>query len=141
MNAILEKYKGLFDGSLGLLKNYKATLRLKEDSCPKFFRPRPLPFSMKDTVEKEIEKLVVLNVLEPVDHSDWGTPIVPIMKKDGSERVCEDLKVTLNPQLLVEKYPLPRIEYMFSKLQGGQEFTNVNSLLFQRQKDYSSIRV
>ena len=39
---------------------------IKKDSCPKFCRPRSLPVRMKHKVEKELERLVDINVLKPV---------------------------------------------------------------------------
>ncbi|KAF6204666.1 hypothetical protein GE061_018826 [Apolygus lucorum] len=47
----------------------------------------------------------------------WGTPLVPILKADGSIRICSDYKVTLNKFVDDIEYPMPRIEEIFSKLQ------------------------
>lgn len=77
-------------------------------------------------MEQEIEKLVQLKILEPVDYSEWGTPIVPILKKNGDVRICGDFKVTLNPQLHVDQYTIPKIEELFSKLHGGVEFSKLD---------------
>lgn len=132
-DKILAKFENLFDGQLGTFKMSKAVLRVKEEAIPKFFRPRPLPLAIKDKVEQEIEKLVNMNILEPVRYSEWGTPIVPVLKKNGSIRICGDFKVTLNPHLHVEQYPLPRIEEIFSKLYGGEEFTKLDlSMAYQQ---------
>lgn len=125
-NGLLEKYGNLFDGTLGLFKKSQAHLHLKEGTYPKFFRPRPLPLAIKKKVEAELDNLVALKVLEPVDFSDWGTPIVPILKKDGGIRICGDFKVTLNPHLNIERYPLPRVEEIFAKLHGGAEFVKLD---------------
>lgn len=58
---------------------------------------------------------------------------MPIIKKDGSVRICGDFKITLNPQLLVDQYPLPKIEELFAKLHGGKEFSKIDlSMAYQQ---------
>ncbi|XP_044755016.1 uncharacterized protein LOC123313970 [Coccinella septempunctata] len=89
-------------------------------------KARPLPFAMREKVEQELERLLSLGVIEPVDYSPWGTPVVPVIKKDGSVRLCGDFKVTLNPHIEIDKYPLPRIEQLFASLQGGEHFTKLD---------------
>lgn len=42
----------------------------------------------------EINRQVELGILEPVKL--WVTPVVPILKKDGSIRLCGNYKVTVN---------------------------------------------
>ena len=49
--------------------------------------------------------------------------MVPVPKHDGSIRICGDFKLTVNPVLKAEEYPLPLIEDIFSKLSGGTHFT------------------
>lgn len=56
----------------------------------------------------------------------WGTPLVPIAKKDGGVRVCGDYKVTLNPQLQVAQHPLPHPAEMFSSLGNSKVFSKVD---------------
>ena len=46
--------------------------------------------------------------------SDWASPIVPVLKKDGPERICGDFKVTVKQVLQVDQYPLPSIADNFS---------------------------
>ena len=47
------------------------------------------------------------------------TPI----EKDDSVRVFGDFKVTVNPQLDVDYYPLTRIDNIFAGLSGGKHFS------------------
>ena len=67
-----------------------------------------------------------LDKRERVTHSNWTTPIVTLVKKDGSVRICEDFKVTVNPQFDVDPYPIPRIEDIFAGLAGGKQFSVID---------------
>ena len=65
-------------------------------------------------------------MISPVQFSDWATPIVPVIKKNGGVRICGDFKVTVNPALCVEHYPIPRIEDLFASLSGGLRFSKLD---------------
>ena len=61
-----------------------------------------------------------------VDRSDWATPTVNIHKSDGSVRICGDYKVTVNPLVDVDHYPLPTAEDIFATLAGGRKFSKLD---------------
>ena len=67
-----------------------------------------------------------LGVLEKINHSEWAAPIVPVPKADGSIRICGDYKVTINPALQVDQFPMPRPEDLFATLTGGQKFSKLD---------------
>ena len=67
-------------------------------------------------VERQLQQQVQEEELVPVDRSDWVTPIVVVHKKDGGIRICSDFKVSINPVLQSQTYPLPTPEEMFSAL-------------------------
>ena len=84
------------------------------------------PYAIKLKVEKELGRLVKSGVMEPVSTSEWATPIVPVMKKDGTPRICGDFKVTVNPFLIAEQYPLPLIDDLFAGLAGEKKFSKID---------------
>lgn len=90
-------------------------LKLKNESVvPKFVRARPIPYGIRERVELELRNLENFGIIKPVDFSSWATPIVPVLKKSGEVRICGDFKITLNPVLEIDPFPLPRIEDLFS---------------------------
>ena len=58
--------------------------------------------------------------MELVEHSEWAAPIVAVPKPDKqSVRICGDFKQTVNEVTKLDRYPIPHIEDLFSKLAGG----------------------
>eukprot|EP00731_Ephydatia_muelleri_P001779 Em0001g1779a len=123
---LLKEYNAVFSAELGTIKTFKARLVLKKGALPKFCRARSVPFALRPAVEAELDRLEKLGILEKVSYSDWATPIVPVVKGDGSVRICGDYKVTLNPCLEVDQYPLPKPEELFATLAGGEQFTKMD---------------
>ncbi|KAL4097697.1 hypothetical protein QTP88_022428 [Uroleucon formosanum] len=57
---------------------------------------------------------------------EWATPIVPILKPDGTVRICGDFKITINPVLEGTEYPLPKIEHLYANISGSKYFSKVD---------------
>ena len=68
-----------------------------------------------------------------MERSEWAAPIVVVQKKDGGVRICGDLKVTINPVICPQVYPLPTPEEMFSALANGETFTRLDLARAYRQ--------
>ncbi|XP_064479921.1 uncharacterized protein K02A2.6-like [Ornithodoros turicata] len=126
VKSLIHEYSELFSNGLGQYKGPAATIHVLECSLPKFFKPRPLAFALKEGVAEELQRLQRDGVLAPVKSSEWAAPIVPVPKKDGRVRVCGDFKVTVNPVTQLEKYPIPRIEDLWNILSGGEKFTKLD---------------
>ncbi|XP_049512746.1 uncharacterized protein K02A2.6-like [Dermacentor silvarum] len=123
VEELLRKYSDVFSTEVGLIKGHKAQLVLKEDARPVFCKARPVPFSLRTAVEEEIRQLERNGVLVPVAQSDWATPVVVVPKADKKVRLCGDFKVTLNPCIMTEHYPLPLVEDIFAVIAEGKVFT------------------
>ncbi|CAH2285941.1 Hypothetical predicted protein [Pelobates cultripes] len=121
-----EKYAPVFDGQLGNVKGQQVSLELKEGATPKCFKARSVPFALRAGVEAELRRLEELNIISQVHNSEWASPIVPVRKRNGEIRICGDFRMALNTQLKINKYPLPRVDYLFASLAGGQKFAKID---------------
>ncbi|XP_027869143.1 uncharacterized protein K02A2.6-like [Xiphophorus couchianus] len=146
LNELLDTYSDVFKEELGTLKDIKATIVVKPEMLPKFNKHRPLPFTMKEKVEKELERLEKCDIITPVRHSEWAAPIVPVLKRDASIRLCGDYKVSVNQALEADAYPLPRLEELLATLRGRKYFSKIDLaaayqqvLLNEDSKKYTTI--
>ena len=126
VDQLLLKYNKVFTEGLGAMNNFEATLQLKEGARPKFCRARSVPFALKETIEKELDRLEAKGILEKVTHSEWAAPVVPVPKAEGQIRLCGDYKVTINPVLEVDQYPLPKPDNIFATLATGKYFSKID---------------
>ena len=90
------------------------------------FQTPECTFILHEKVAVELQRLESLGVVSPVKVSKWATPIVPILKKNGTVHVCRDYKVSANKALLTEEYPLPKVDDLVSALSGGKLFTKLD---------------
>ena len=124
--VLRDRYREVFSESLGTITPFQAKLSVTDGARPKFFKPRPVPFALRERVEQELDRLERDGVLERTHYSEWAAPIVAVPKADGKIRLCGDYKVTINPVLDVDQYPLPKPEDIFATLSGGQHFTTLD---------------
>ena len=87
----MKEYSEIFRDELGTVRGFQASLHLKGSPQPKFFRPRPGPFAIRDAVGHEhdhleadkLDRLEADTIIEKVTHAEWAAPIVAVPKKDG----------------------------------------------------------
>ena len=115
---LLNKYKDLFDGSLGTWNTKPIELELKEKDCkPYHAKPYPVPHSQEQKLKDEVERMCKYKVLRKINDSEWASPMFTISKPDGSLRSLADLR-ELNKRIKRKPFPLPKIQDMLLKLEG-----------------------
>ena len=124
--TIKEQFPDLFKPDLGCLKDTTVSLAVDTSVKPVFHKARPVPFSMQDKVEKEIDRLVASSVLKQVTYSDWASPIVPVLKQNNEVRICGDYKSTVNRAVKIDKYPIPNVQDLYVKLAGSRFYSKLD---------------
>ena len=113
----------MFSPELGTLKDITAKIQL-DKTC--FCKARTVPCSLKGKTEKELDQLVKQDVTEPTTFSEWAVPIVPVLQKDGTVRICGDYKFSVNQVSKFDSYPLPKPDDLFASLAGGKTFSKLD---------------
>ena len=117
---LLEEFQDVFTDVPGLtnLGEHSITLTTEE---PIYSKPYSLPHAMQKEVEKELDNMLKLSVIEP-STSAYASPIVIVRKPDGSNRVCVDFR-KLNKVTVFDPEPMPQPEQIFAKLEKDQYFS------------------
>ena len=67
----MQQHQLLFTEGLGTVEPYKGTLHVQPDATPRFFKPCPVPFAIKDTIGRELDRLEKLGIIKKVTHSEY----------------------------------------------------------------------
>lgn len=118
---------------LGKYVGSPVELQVRPDVKPIFLKARSVPYARREAVSQELDRLVELDIIAPIDESDWATPIVCVDKPDGSIRTCGDYRSAVNQALRPDHYPLPTLQEAFAKLAGGTCFSKIDLRLAYQQ--------
>lgn len=75
-------------------------------------------------LNRQLQSLLDQGIIE-YSTSPWAAPVVLVLKKDGTLRLCIDFR-RLNDITLKDSFPLPRIDDTLDKLSGAKFFTTLD---------------
>jgi hypothetical protein len=153
LEALTKKFPDLFSGKLGCVKGVSIKLDIDETVRPQRQPQRPVPFHLREAVEKELLKQEAMGIIERIDQNSGPTPwvanLVIVMKdkevkgaKTSSSkpmRVYEadeprkelDLRLTCdsraqNKAIRRTKYPSKTVEDLVFMVNGSTVFSKVD---------------
>jgi hypothetical protein len=99
-------------------------IELKPGTTPIYKTPyrmaTPELAELKERIKELLEKGFILPSSSP-----WGAPVIFVLKKDGTQRLCVDYHA-LNEVTVKNKYPLPRIDDLFDQHHGACVFSKID---------------
>ncbi|XP_043208845.1 uncharacterized protein LOC122374269 [Amphibalanus amphitrite] len=108
------------NGELGQCNLVTHSIPLKESARPLTQPPRRLSYHQRGGVETAVRDMWQQGVIRP-SSSPWSSPIVPVLKKDGSLRLCVDYR-RLNDVTHGDAHPIPRVDDCLDSLSGAVWF-------------------
>ena len=115
-------------GSCGLMNTTPVTITLKQDARPHCVTTcRRIPFPLMNKVKAELDSMEKAGVIRKVTQpTDFCSPIVPVLKKNGRVRICIDLK-KLNASVKRPHYMLPNLDDISPHLKGSRYFSTLDA--------------
>ena len=87
-----------------------------------------MPFPILNKVKDELDRMEKAGVIKKVTQpTDWCSPIVPVIKKSGSIKLCIDFK-KLNKAVKHPHYMLPNLDDIAPELRGLKFFTILDAV-------------
>ena len=94
---------------------------------------RRIPYHLREKLDRKLNELVDLDIIEPVDGpSQWISPVVLIPKKNGDIRICVDMR-RANQAFTRERYPIPTVDEVIQDLNQSKVFSKLDIRLAYHQ--------
>src|SRR3954471_6297466 len=124
---LLKEYYDIFPDDLPGLPPYRSVdhaIELVNSAEPPHRSIYVLSQEELQILKKTLQELLDLGLIQP-SKSPYGAPILFVKKKDGSLRMCVDY-CALNKLTIKNRYPLPRIDEIFDRVQGTKVFSKLD---------------
>lgn len=115
VQSLIEKFSNVFSNKPGLTNAYKHKIKLN-DNKPLHRKSYPIPFKYQEAVNNKIEEMVEEGIIERSD-TQYISPIVPVIKKDGTVRICLDAR-ELNKKIVMDYNCSPPPEHILYRYQS-----------------------
>lgn len=106
---------------------YEQSITLKPNTSPVYVKQYRLPHSLKNEVNKQIQKMIDSDIIEEAK-SEWSSPILLVPKKSENDkkwRLVVDYR-KLNDCIVDDKFPLPNITEILDSLSGSIYFSHLD---------------
>ena len=70
------------------MKVVQVDIKIDKAVKPIFHKGRPVPYSLKEKIEVELELVVTENIFQLAEYLKWNSPDVPLKKTDWSINIC-----------------------------------------------------
>lgn len=112
ISQVLTDIQEVFSDIPGKITIIQHKITLTSD-IPVRSKPYSIPLHYRSAVEKEIQEIIQLQIIEEAD-SDYLFPLVVVKKRDNSLRLCIDF-MRLNCLTEIDPVPMPNVSDLLSQ--------------------------
>lgn len=101
-------------------------MHAKEDVASVVQPLRRPPFNLRDKIEKKLDDLESMDIIEKVKSpAQWVSPVVVVPKTNGEVRLCVDMRQA-NCAVERERYPIPTIDEVLQDMNNSKVFSKLD---------------
>ncbi|XP_011883987.1 PREDICTED: uncharacterized protein K02A2.6-like [Vollenhovia emeryi] len=126
LGQLLAKYKDVFNLKAGTLTGPPISLHRKPGTTPIFAKAREIPIALRDAYAREIDSKIESGFYKKVEYSEWLSTTHVVAKKNGQLRITGNYKPTVNPRVVIDEHPIPKVEHIFSHFKEAQIFCHLD---------------
>ena len=124
MMNTLSRHKEVFLDILGKTNMIKHKIELTNNNPVRSWL-YCLTYAIRENLKKEIEGMLSLGIIRE-SNSSFASPIVIVIKKDGSDRICLDYYRKLNKLTVADPEPMTTAEDLFQRLGKSKYYSKIN---------------
>jgi hypothetical protein len=126
LDALLHHFDDVFAEPTGLPPQRRRDhcIVLTPGAAPVAVRPYRYPAAHKDELERQCTAMMKQGIVRSSD-SAFSSPVILIMKPDGSWRFCVDYRA-LNALTIKDAFPIPVVDELLDELRGARFFTKLD---------------
>jgi hypothetical protein len=127
---LLKEFSDVFSWKYEDLRKYDTSIiehkiPLKEETKPFRKKLRQINPMMLPIMEKEVKKILDVNIIIPLRYSEWVDNLVPVRKKNGEIRLCVNFR-NLNRSSKKDNYPLLKMEHILQRMIGSSRMSMID---------------
>lgn len=95
----------------------KAKFNFDPTATPIFHKARLVTYALRKKIEQDLERLEKAGTIEPVQYSEWATPIFPVRKQYESVEISSLLSIKASK---LDNYHITKLDALCTKLAGAK---------------------
>ena len=115
LDKLLTDYESVFATTPSEANVAPFHIKLQEDAIASSRPPYQVPIHLRGEVNKELDKLIESNIIEPSEAIEWCAPIVPVRKPDKSIRLCIDYR-EVNKVTPLDRHVIPTLPQILDNI-------------------------
>lgn len=117
--------RGNNNNAIGCCNSFEYEIDFIDEPNFKIIPARRIAHALKDKVKSELNKMVEMNIIEPVQEPSPAVSPLVIVNKGDKMRICMDPS-ELNKNIKRRHYPLKTVEEIAANVNGAKYFTKLD---------------